>query len=641
MKASELASFTSGLTFMLSGYMLSVHNLIPHLFSVSWFPLVLLNFLKYMDERRLPYIVLTSFCLTMQFLAGAAEILLMTLLVLLVLLILLSKKRILSEAKPFLFLLFLFLLLSSIQLFPFLELHLCSIRRGGLSYFEATTWSFAYKDFLLFFMPDAFGYGLSDTKYWQNQSWLKTIYLGFAPFFLSILYLLSKDRKKWLFLLLMSLSFLFALGKHTPLYRLIYHIPPFGSVRYPVKFLFLFFFSISITTGLGLDVLKEGVLKKDKRIEKAVKIVFYLGFLFFLSFAYVLLFKDELSRTFELLGFCPPEFNTVQFNIHNLRRFLIFSAILSMLPLFLLNLRFKKFLLLLIVSVMGADLFLANYGYWIKADWKAYIAKGKIVERLEKSPGRYFVTPRTSEEFKFFPRNKIALGPYYASLFGLSSIDGSEVMRIKWHERFLNLIKASPSFEAARKWLEIGGVRYLISSKKIEGLKEIERVELSKEIVYLYEIEGAKRTAFFGKVRWARNEEEAQSILLDPKFNHRSELVIEGRGEGVPLSGELIKGDLKILKDEPGRVLIDVDTPQDGFLYLSDTFFPGWKAYVDGKKAEIRKANIAFRAVFVEKGHHTVELIYSPASFWLGLVISVFGILTSIYVLRSKRRLLF
>lgn len=208
---------------------LSVHNLVPHLFSVSWFPLVLLNFLKYMDERGPRHMVLTCVCLTMQFLAGAAEILLMTLLVLFVLLLFVRRRRILSEIRPFLLLLLLFFLLSSIQLLPFLELHLCSIRRRGLSYFGATTWSFGWKDFLLFFMPDAFGYGQSDTKYWQNQSWLKTIYLGFAPFFLSILYLLSRDRRKWLFLLLMMLSFLFALGKHTPLYRLIYHIPPFGS----------------------------------------------------------------------------------------------------------------------------------------------------------------------------------------------------------------------------------------------------------------------------------------------------------------------------------------------------------------------------------------------------------------------------
>ena len=75
-----------------------------------------------------------------------------------------------------------FFLITAIQLIPFLELKANSIRKIGLSYQEATTWSFAWKDFLLFFMPDLFGYGKTEMKYWANQSWLKTIYLGFIPF---------------------------------------------------------------------------------------------------------------------------------------------------------------------------------------------------------------------------------------------------------------------------------------------------------------------------------------------------------------------------------------------------------------------------------------------------------------------------
>ncbi len=74
----------------------------------------------------------------------------------------------------------LFLFLSAIQLFPFLELFHHSIRGNGISYQEATIWSFAPKDVLLFFLPDAYGYFLDMKKYWvvpmlvQNSLYRRT-----------------------------------------------------------------------------------------------------------------------------------------------------------------------------------------------------------------------------------------------------------------------------------------------------------------------------------------------------------------------------------------------------------------------------------------------------------------------------------
>ena len=67
------------------------------------------------------------------------------------------------------------------------------------------------------------------------------------------------------FVMLISISILLGLGGFTPLYHLFYLIPPFNSIRYPVKFLFLFFFVIAVTSALGLDVLKDGVMKKEKK----------------------------------------------------------------------------------------------------------------------------------------------------------------------------------------------------------------------------------------------------------------------------------------------------------------------------------------------------------------------------------------
>lgn len=69
---------------------------------------------------------------------------------------------------------------------------------------------------------------------------------------------------------------------------------------------------------------------------------------------------------------------------------------------------------------------------------------------------------------------------------------------------------------------------------------------------------------------------------------------------------------------------IDIRTSADGprLLVLSDLFYPGWEAKVDGVPAPIRRADYAFRAVAVPAGHHVVRFDYKPASFMAGLLLS-------------------
>ncbi len=104
----------------------------------------------------------------------------------------------------------------------------------------------------------------------------------------------------------------FCLGGNTPVYKLLYRIPPFSSVRYPVKFLFLFFFIISVTSGLGLDKFRQGVAERNRRIHGAIHVFFYLGFLFALAWAYTVLFRERVVRLFDSIGFKPEAYNLIE-----------------------------------------------------------------------------------------------------------------------------------------------------------------------------------------------------------------------------------------------------------------------------------------------------------------------------------------
>jgi hypothetical protein len=84
-------------------------------------------------------------------------------------------------------------------------------------------------------------------------------------------------------------------------------------------------------------------------------------------------------------------------------------------------------------------------------------------------------------------------------------------------------------------------------------------------------------------------------------------------------------GHAEIREYDGERVVVDAVTEGPGYLVLTDLWFPGWWASVDGIEAPIWRADHAFRAVWISPGRHRIEFRYSPRSLWLGLVASAVG----------------
>jgi len=93
--------------------------------------------------------------------------------------------------------------------------------------------------------------------------------------------------------------------------------------------------------------------------------------------------------------------------------------------------------------------------------------------------------------------------------------------------------------------------------------------------------------------------------------------------EGVPRAAGGDPGRAKIVLSRPEQVRVEVAPRAPGWLTLSDTFFPGWRALVDGEPREIVRANLAFRAVAVAPGDELVEFRYEPRWFRVGAVTSL------------------
>jgi hypothetical protein len=90
------------------------------------------------------------------------------------------------------------------------------------------------------------------------------------------------------------------------------------------------------------------------------------------------------------------------------------------------------------------------------------------------------------------------------------------------------------------------------------------------------------------------------------------------------------------------RVTVEVDAGQESVLVLSDAYYPGWTAKIDGRTAEIFPAYSVFRGLVVPAGKSTVEYEYRPGSFYAGLWISCLALaLSAAYAcfrLRRSRR---
>lgn len=81
------------------------------------------------------------------------------------------------------------------------------------------------------------------------------------------------------------------------------------------------------------------------------------------------------------------------------------------------------------------------------------------------------------------------------------------------------------------------------------------------------------------------------------------------------------------------EVILKTNLGAPAYLVLTDTYFPGWLAQIDGQDTPMYRADGNFRAVFVPAGEHTVRFKYSPVSFRVGSVLSLLAVIAALLAL--------
>jgi hypothetical protein len=145
--------------------------------------------------------------------------------------------------------------------------------------------------------------------------------------------------------------------------------------------------------------------------------------------------------------------------------------------------------------------------------------------------------------------------------------------------------------------------------------------------VKIYEnLEVLPRAFLVHQAEVAPTEAAAIVVIRDPEFDVAERLVRLPRGDeplGVISRGQSSPNDrATITSYEPERVDITVTFDSPGWLVLTDTHYPGWRATIDGRPTEIFQANLMFRAIAVPAGSHTVVYEFKPRSVQIGALIS-------------------
>lgn len=144
------------------------------------------------------------------------------------------------------------------------------------------------------------------------------------------------------------------------------------------------------------------------------------------------------------------------------------------------------------------------------------------------------------------------------------------------------------------------------------------------------------RAFLVGNYHVAQSGREVLEAVFNPTTDLSKTVVVEERIEGL-VTNQNLKGEAKITAYSPNRVTIETTSDKPALLFLSDTYFPSWKATVDDTHTKIFRANYAFRTVPVPAGTHLILFKYQPVSFNLGLAGSIVGVLFLMYVVTRGR----
>ncbi|MCC9078536.1 YfhO family protein [Litorilinea aerophila] len=134
--------------------------------------------------------------------------------------------------------------------------------------------------------------------------------------------------------------------------------------------------------------------------------------------------------------------------------------------------------------------------------------------------------------------------------------------------------------------------------------------------------------------------DDAQAVrrLLDESFDLRN-VAITAERVNLPATPLQPATPAEIVTYKDTQIVIRTVADTQGLLVLSDQFYPGWQAFIDGEPASIVRVNHVLRGVIMPPGEHQVIFRFAPGSLRFGGLLSLLGIIISVSLIIWDDRL--
>ena len=417
-----------------------------------------------------------------------------------------------------------------------------------------------------------------------------SIFFGFlTPLFLILIIISLKYKKKFhynyvfnTFLLFILIVFLIAFGRYFILYNnFLIHLPLFDKFPLPSRFLILAAFGVACLSGIALDVLFKKIELKNVLLSRYLSVVFVIV---------------VCANVF----FMPSQFDATT--------------------------TYKRF-----DRTNGTNNILYNK------------LKNKYV-RVYPITGTfpYKINIQDIYPYPYILSNfLIAQTPLYFN--GAQSITGIKEFVSADYTKIVDTARSEGFGSGLYKLFNL---KYIVSGQHITDFKKnislVYRYNINGYGFHLYEMKNYYARIFLvGNVFFLKNNSDIFKHINNPFFNPEENAFVLNHDSSGIISYNDCSGNASIKKWSNDEIDIKADTDGKCFLFISNTFFSGWKAHVNGNPERIYKTDYNFQGLFLKKGSNKVELKFQPLYFKIGELISIISlgnlILLLLYMFFKRR----
>lgn len=508
---------------------------------------------------------------------------------------------------------------ASAQLLPTAELLIGSARADGVESSFALNYSYAPARTLNLIAPNIFGTPADGSYYTQGAHFEDAVYVGIIPLFLAFSAVIASLRRRRApersefvryvpFALGIALiGFVFALGRYTPIFPFLYdYIPTFDMFQAPVRWHLWTVVGLSILAGIGASLWERSFKARRRARLGLAASVGTAALLFVMS----IFMRDSAPPLPTLIGALIMLFIMIG----------LLCALISIQPESA-SPRFPRWSALVLL-VIASDLAAASWGLNPTVPSAFY----EPLPDVNAGAGRGYWSEAREREIKF--DLIFRFDDYRAATDGWAAARQSGLPN-------LNLLDRAYLFNNFDPLLPAPYRAYVNLIETSENPRKLLRAAGVDRAFDLGELMAAPRAWLVDAICWHTDESALIAAIADPAWNPDATAHVLGEG-GCSPPDEGRVGEVLRFTENGSQVVIELQADRDAWLILADTDYPGWTATVNHESAYIYRANLAFRAVQVPAGAHTVEFAYRPWWMLAGAFASLVSLLGILIMFRIK-----